>query len=171
VTVPKRLVERTLSGALLIAGLAALAVVGWSWRPLPGGEAIQRALEARAILRQAQSVIPVTGIVEGRRYQAALGLAAGSPVTPPDLDQTGFKLTALRFGEGGAELFYQDRDSEMLTLCLHPPTGRPRLDRFQRGTLRLVLWQDEQIAMTVAADMPADRLQRLASLAYAGLRP
>ncbi|HMA48284.1 MAG TPA: hypothetical protein VKP60_00950 [Magnetospirillaceae bacterium] len=154
--------------ALAIAVLV-LGAVGWSWRPRADGALMRRALEARATLHQAQTVIPVNGVAEAERYAPALSLAAGAPVVVPDLGSMGFRLIALRFGEGGAELFYTGGDNEGLTLCLHPSNGRARLDRFQRGALELVLWQDERVAMVAAAELPAARLQRLASLAYAGL--
>ena len=154
---------------LMLGALLALGAAGWTW-PRPGGELMRRALDARSTLRQAQTVIAVGGVAEARRYDPPLSLAAGAPVTVPDLDQAGFHLTALRFVEGGAELFYQGRDGETLTLCLHPAAGGVRLDRFQRGGLRLVLWQDDHLAMTAAAELPAGRLQKLAALAYAGLQ-
>jgi len=155
--------------ALLAAAL--LAVIAWSARPQSGGELIRRALDARTTLRQAQTLIAVGGVAEARRYEQPLSLAAGAPVAVPDLDRLGYRLTALRFGEGGAELFYQGRDGETLTLCLHPSDGSVHLDRYQRGALRLVLWQDERLAMTASAELPTVRLQKLAAHAYAGLQP
>lgn len=154
---------------LMLSALLALGAAGWTW-PRPGGELIRRALDARSTLRQAQTVIAVGGVAEARRYEQPLSLAAGAAVAVPDLESAGFHLTALRFGEGGAELFYQGRDGETLTLCLHPSDGGVRLNRFQRGALRLVLWQDEHLAMTAAAELPATRLQKLAAQAYAGLQ-
>jgi anti-sigma factor RsiW len=157
--------------AVLLLAVLVLGAVGWSWRPQADGALMRRALEARATLLQAQTLIPVNGVAEARRYVPALSLAAGAQVVAPDLDSLGFRLIALRFGEGGAELFYTGRDNEELTLCLHPSAGKPRLDRFQRGKLGLVLWQDEHLAMVAAAELPAARLQHLASLAYSGLQP
>lgn len=148
----------------------ALGLAVWSLRPHSGGDLIRHALEAQTTLSQAQTVIPVTGVIEARRYDQALSLAAGAPVTVPDLDGIGFRLTALRFGEGGSELFYLGRDGETLTLCLHPSDGQVRLDRFERGPLRLVLWQNEKMAMTAAAELPFARLQKLAAHAYSQMQ-
>ena len=157
--------------AALFVAVLVLVAIGWAWRPQPDGALMRRVIDARATLRQAQTLIPVNGVAEARRYTAALSLAAGTPVVAPDLDSLGYRLMALRFGEGGAELFYAGRDNEGLTLCLHPSSGKGRLDRFQRGALGLVLWQDEHVAMVAAAELPAAKLQHLASLAYNGLQP
>jgi len=164
-------VAKRLLTALLAVTLLAAATIAWTERPRPGGELIRRALDASTSLRQAQTLITVNGVAEARRFQQPLSLAAGAPIAVPDLDNLGYRLTALRFGEGGAELFYQGRDGETLTLCLHPSDGSVHLDRYQRGALRLVLWQDERLTMTASAELPATRLQKLAAHAYAALQP
>jgi len=164
-------VARRLLGVLPAAALLAAGILAWSERPQPGGELIRRALDASTTLRQAQTLIAVNDVTEARRYEQPLSLAAGARIVVPDLENLGYRLTALRFGEGGAELFYQGRDGENLTLCLHPSDGSVHLDRYQRGTLRLVLWQDERLAMTASAELPAVRLQKLAAHAYAALQP
>jgi len=47
--------------------------------------------------------------------------------------------------------------------------GTARFDQFERAGLRVCIWQDEELSMVMAGDVSTAAMQRLASLAYAGL--
>ena len=161
-----------LVGAIAVVVLVALG--GWrlyeaQHRPAVTGDVIQAALDARGDRPSAQRIVAVANIGEARRYDAALQKIVGVNVQVPALGSMGFEVAALKFYERAAEIQYRDSRGRIFTLYLRPSDGTSRFDQFERGGLRICVWQDDRISTVMAGTISAAMMQRLASLTYLGL--
>jgi anti-sigma factor RsiW len=147
---------------------------GWRFyeaghRPLAAGDVIQAALDARGDRPSAEKTVAVANIGEARRYDAALQDIVGVNVQVPALGSMGYQVMGLKFYERAAEIQYRDGKGRVFTLYLRPSDGTPRFDQFERGGLRICVWQDDRISTVMAGTISAAMMQRLASLTYLGL--
>jgi anti-sigma factor RsiW len=162
----------SLAAAVTLIAIGALAY--WALRSPDAGEVVQAALDARTNAMRAQQVITVPANADIARYGTVLSTAVALNVKVPDLKRMGYRLTGIllypRSPKGNAaELLYRDDKDRSFTLYLRRSDGKARFDQFERGGLRICVWQDEVLSTVMAGDVSTAAMQRLASLAYTGL--
>ena len=153
---------------LLAIGLSPLAYRLWSAGPF--GEIVTAALAARQ--EPGEKTLNVAG--NALQYDAAVSAAVSEQVKVPDLAKMGYHLVSIRLypsapGGSAAEFLYRDQANRLFSVYLRHSDGTARFDQFERQGLRVCVWQDDQLGMVMAGDVTTAAMQRLASLAYAGL--
>jgi anti-sigma factor RsiW len=160
-----------LAGAIAAAVLI-LAGGSLAWRhysSLGNGDVVAAALAAREGTRAPERHIALSDIVQAHRYDATLRQTVASNVHIPDLSGMGFRLYGLRLYGTAAELLYQGPQGRLFTLYMRRSDGSARFDQFGRGSLRVCVWQDDQISTVMVGDVSVAAMQRLATLTYTGL--
>ena len=160
-----------LAGAIAAAVLI-LAGGPLAWRhysPLRNGDVVEAELDARNGTRAPERYIVLRDIVQAHRYDATLRQTVASNVHIPDLSRMGYRLYGLRLYGAAAELLYQGPQGRLFTLYMRRSDGSARFDQFGHGSLRVCVWQDDQISTVMAGDVSVAAMQRLAILTYTGL--
>ncbi|HWX90073.1 MAG TPA: hypothetical protein VNY75_07195 [Rhizomicrobium sp.] len=160
-----------LAGAIAAAVLI-LAGGSLAWRhysSLRNGDVVEAALDARDGTQEPERYIALNDIVQAHRYDAALRQAVASNVHVPDLSRMGYRPNGLRLYGTAAELLYQGPQGKLFTLYIRRSDGSARFDQFGRGSLRVCVWQDDQISTVMVGDISVAAMQRLAILTYTGL--
>jgi anti-sigma factor RsiW len=165
--VPWRLAAGAIAAAILVLAGGSLA-----WRqyaPARDGDLVSAALDARDGTRAPEQHIALSDIVQAHRYDAALRQTVASNVHIPDLSRMGYRLRGLRLYGTAAELLYQGPQGRPFTLYMRRSDGSAHFDQFGRGSLRVCVWQDDQISTVMVGDISVAAMQRLAILTYTGL--
>jgi len=160
-----------LAGAIA-AAILVLAGGSLAWRqyaPAGNGDVVEAALDARDGTRAPERHIALGDIVQAHRYDATLRQTVASNVHIPDLSRMGYRLTGLRLYGTAAELLYQGPQGRLFTLYMRRSDGSARFDQFGHGSLRVCVWQDDQISTVMVGDVSVAAMQRLAILTYTGL--
>jgi anti-sigma factor RsiW len=163
---PSRRVMGVIAAALLIAVSGTGLYLRMSSRPAETG-LVASALSARNEANPPLQILPPSA--DAHRYDAALQAVVGSNVRVPVLDRLGYRFSGMRTYQGAAELLYRNGEGRLFSLYLRRSEGQVRFDQFERGGLRICIWQDDRISMVMAGNVSAAVMQRLASLAYTGL--
>jgi anti-sigma factor RsiW len=156
-----------IAAAVLILAGGPLAWLHYS--PLRNGDVVEAALDARDGTRAPERYIALGDIVQAHRYDAMLRQTVASNVHMPDLSRVGYRLYGLRLYGTAAELLYQGPQGRLFTLYMRRSDGSARFDQFGRGSLRVCVWQDDQISTVMVGDVSVAAMQRLAILTYTGL--
>jgi anti-sigma factor RsiW len=160
-----------LAGAIAAAVLI-MAGGSLAWRhysPLNTGDVVEAALDARDGTQAPERHIALGDIVQAHRYDATLRQTVASNVHIPDLSRMGYRLSGLRLYGRAAELLYQGPQGKLFTLYIRRSDGSARFDQFGHGSLRVCVWQDDQISTVMVGDISVAVMQRLAILTYTGL--
>jgi anti-sigma factor RsiW len=160
-----------LAGAIAAAVLivAGGSLVWQHYSPLNNGDVVEAALDARDGTRAPERHIALGDIVQAHRYDATLRQTVASNVHIPDLSRMGYRLSGLRLYNRAAELLYQGPQGKLFTLYIRRSDGSARFDQFGHGSLRVCVWQDDQISTVMVGDISVAAMQRLAILTYTGL--
>jgi anti-sigma factor RsiW len=160
-----------LAGAIAAAVLimAGGSLVWRHYSPLNNGDVVEAALDARDGTRAPERHIALGDIVQAHRYDATLRQTVASNVHIPDLSRMGYRLSGLRLYGSAAELLYQGPQGRLFTLYIRRSDGSARFDQFGHGSLRVCVWQDDQISTVMVGDISVAVMQRLAILTYTGL--
>jgi len=173
--VPRRRVSmRVLAGiaASLLVLLGGLAIYRLA---MPREESIiAEALAARQDTLPARETITVNSAGAAAYADRAVRAVLAMPAHAPDLLRLGYRLTGAKIyadvpGGKAIELIYRDAGGAVVTLYARRPNGPVRFDQFKQGNLRVCIWQDDTLGTVVTGQTSAPEMQRLASLAYAGL--
>ena len=148
----------------VLAGLAAAAAAGVAYVALPSGEA-DPLVGAALAARQGEP----DRVIAENDAGPALSAAFGARIRVPDLQHAGYKLERASFHGRGAELRYRSAEGALFTLYLAKSRGEDRFALIERRRLRICVWENDDLAAVMAADLPRATLFRLASLAYAAL--
>jgi anti-sigma factor RsiW len=154
------------AAALLIAVGGVLASKFYA--PGTGSDVIETALEARQNSGSGELLAARDGLGTGP-YDTALRQTIAPNLHVPDLSRMGYKFHGLRLYDKAAEILYRGPQDQLFTLYVRRSDGSARFDQFQRGGLRICIWQDDQISIVMAGDISAAAMQRLATLSYTGL--
>jgi anti-sigma factor RsiW len=159
-----------------IAAVVMLSVVGsvyyWERQPAGASDVVQAALDARTNTTGTQKVISIPSGAALQQYDTVLSSTVALNVKVPDLHRMGYELAGIVLypnSPAAAELLYRDDKGRSFTLYLRRSDGKPRFDQFERGGLRVCVWQDEVLSTVMAGNVSTAAMQRLASLAYTGL--
>lgn len=159
--------------AVLVMAVASLTLYRMKSSPAPSGEIVQAALDARQSTGGQTFAIAKQGATP--QWDGLVSATVAMQVKIPSLEKLGYHLDAIRLlpkGQGGraAELLYRDNAGRLFTLYLRRSDGEARFDQFERAGMRVCIWQDDQLAMVMAGNVSTAAMQRLASLAYTGLK-
>lgn len=133
------------------------------------GDVVQAALDIRRGDTNARMSVAVTNLNDARRYNGMLRQIVNADVHVPDLARMGYRIARLNFYDRAAEIQYRDGKNDLFTLYLRASDGKTRFDQFQKGGVRVCVWQDDRVSTVMAGTMSAAEMQRLASLTYLGL--
>jgi anti-sigma factor RsiW len=163
---PWRLAGAIAAAVLIVAG----GSLAWRhYSSLNNGDVVEAALDARDGTRAPERHIALGDIVQAHRYDATLRQTVASNVHIPDLSRMGYRLSGLRLYGRAAELLYQGPQGKLFTLYIRRSDGSARFDQFGHGSLRVCVWQDDQISTVMVGDISVAAMQRLAILTYTGL--
>jgi len=97
-----------------------------------------------------------------------------TPAKVPDLSRAGFALagiTVLKDHEGGPalQIAYRDGAGRVFTLYLDRSKGSDRFDLMQNGTMRICVWQNDNLSVVMLGEMPAKEMLKVATMTYGDL--
>ena len=160
-----RLAGAIAAAVLILAG----GSLAWRYSSAWNDDVVEAALDARDGTRAPERYIALSDIVQAHRYDATLRQTVASNVHIPDLSRMGYRLSGLRLYGAAAELLYQGPEGRLFTLYMRRSDGSARFDQFGRGSLRVCVWQDDQVSTVMVGDISVAAMQRLAILTYTGL--
>lgn len=164
------------SAALLALGAGS----GWYGRDLLSDGPAAQTLVAQAVEAHdlyASEVVHPVEVRAGERdhLRAWLSKRLDRALTLPDLGAQGLTLVGGRLLPGGdgpaAQIMYEDETGRRLTLFVVPAvqSGESALRYASLRGLEAVWWSDETVRCALVGDLPRDRLQAIATAAYAQL--
>lgn len=99
--------------------------------------------------------------------------ALGNTIRAPDLRHAGYTLVEadLYGGAGGRaiQLRYVDHDRHLFTVYVHPGGGPDRFSLLQLRSIKVCIWQNEDMGTVMSAALPTPELFRLSSMTYSAL--
>ena len=127
---------------------------------------------------EAPSPVPLEAAGSERQVVAWLAAQPGNlPTTMPDLAGLGFTLAGERLittidGRPAAQLLYRDAAGERVTLTMRVggTAGKTSFTFAREGEAARFLWQDAQMAYSLAGTMAQEKLLRIAEAVSASLR-
>ncbi len=154
--------------ASLVAAWLVLAPHGASPDPV-----IAAALAARSGSTVADRHLDA-GLDEKQASDRLLQDALAAPVRLPDLGKAGYRLAGLDLyrdkGHGtSVQISYRDGAEHLFTVYLHPSSGPDRFALEERGSQRICIWENEEMAAVMVGEMSSRDMLRVASLTYADL--
>jgi anti-sigma factor RsiW len=170
----RRMVRRVMAASAVLAMLVVTWTGGTFLFPSPSERFVREALAARAGDSRPERRYSAASVVQPEQRDHLAETALTLPVKVPDLAAAGFHLLEMATyredaGRHAVQLTYQDGKSRLFTVFLHPPVGSDRFALFRRGPLALCIWQNEELSIVMAGDLPPKEMLRVASLTYADL--